>query len=535
MVILVTANNYLLMFVGWEGSLLKCPKWLSPSDYSVLNFMFIMHTCNQKRFFFSRKLKSINRVGPHNLDVISLIVGSLLSNSYLEKRENGLGVRIIFIKYSNNVEYLMWFHSFFAEKGYCSNKKPKLSKLIGIGNKVLFFYSFKSYSFSSFIWLFDMFYIDNVKIIPGDLNKYFTPLALSTLFLSSVELGKNTELGKKAKLDTSLVYLKDFKYLSLILKNKYNIETIIKFNNSSGLYGGSLFIKNYSTFSKIVKPNILHSQYYLLNMPILKLNLFGTNRLYNRFNNTVYFSTSAYYRVNSEGKNNLVVPAIVYLNADINKEEIIKENKKKSGVYRWTNLTSGLEYIGSSVNLAIRFKYYYNYSSLTKKNMVINKAILKHGYSNFKLEILEYCNPEKCIEREQYYIDLLKPEYNILKTAGSTLGYKHTEETLAKFKDRKHTPERLAKIRAHLAQLNRSEEQRLAARERMLTLNEKKGIKVEVTDERTNITTTYDSIRNAADALSTDLKSLYYNEKVQKERGKPVLFKKYFLVKILRD
>jgi hypothetical protein len=66
-----------------------------------------MHTCNQKRFFFSRKLKSINRVGPHNLDVISLIVGSLLSNSYLEKRENGLGVRIIFIKYSNNVEYLM--------------------------------------------------------------------------------------------------------------------------------------------------------------------------------------------------------------------------------------------------------------------------------------------------------------------------------------------------------------------------------------------------------------------------------------------
>ena len=126
-----------------------------------------------------------------------------------------------------------------------------------------------------------MFYIDNVKIIPGDLNKYFTPLALSTLFLSSVELGKNTELGKKAKLDTSLVYLKDFKYLSLILKNKYNIETIIKFNNSSGLYGGSLFIKNSSTFSKIVKPNILHSQYYLLNMPILKLNLFGTNRLYN--------------------------------------------------------------------------------------------------------------------------------------------------------------------------------------------------------------------------------------------------------------
>lgn len=36
-----------------------------------------------------------------------------------------------------------------------------------------------------------------------------------------------------------------------------------------------------------------------------------------------------------------------------------------------------------------------------------------------------------CLEREQYYIDSTNPEYNILK-AGSTLGYKHTEETIAK-------------------------------------------------------------------------------------------------------
>lgn len=43
----------------------------------------------------------------------------------------------------------------------------------------------------------------------------------------------------------------------------------------------------------------------------------------------------------------------------------------------------------------------------------------KHGYSNFSLEILEYCNPSECIKKEQYYIDLLSPEYNLLKQAGS--------------------------------------------------------------------------------------------------------------------
>ena len=40
------------------------------------------------------------------------------------------------------------------------------------------------------------------------------------------------------------------------------------------------------------------------------------------------------------------------------------------------------------------------------------------------------------LNREQYYIDLIKPEYNILKIAGSSLGFKHSLKTLLKFKNR---------------------------------------------------------------------------------------------------
>jgi group I intron endonuclease len=58
--------------------------------------------------------------------------------------------------------------------------------------------------------------------------------------------------------------------------------------------------------------------------------------------------------------------------------------------------------------------------------MYIYKAILKYGYSYFCLDILEYSEPNILISREQYYIDLLKPKYNILKITGSNLGYKHT-------------------------------------------------------------------------------------------------------------
>lgn len=68
----------------------------------------------------------------------------------------------------------------------------------------------------------------------------------------------------------------------------------------------------------------------------------------------------------------------------------------------------------------------------------------------------------------------------------------------------------------------------------MLKLNEAKGIKVEVTDIRTSEITIYNSLRLAAKALSTDLKAMYYNEKLQEERGTSVAFKKHFYIKIKR-
>jgi group I intron endonuclease len=72
--------------------------------------------------------------------------------------------------------------------------------------------------------------------------------------------------------------------------------------------------------------------------------------------------------------------------------------------------------------------------------MNISKALQKYGYSNFSFEIIEYCesNSDKLklktelFQREQYFFDLLKPEYNILAAAGSLLGFKHSLETRAK-------------------------------------------------------------------------------------------------------
>jgi group I intron endonuclease len=43
---------------------------------------------------------------------------------------------------------------------------------------------------------------------------------------------------------------------------------------------------------------------------------------------------------------------------------------------------------------------------LSKSRSLIYQALLKYGYDNFTLEILEYCEHSLLESREQYYINL---------------------------------------------------------------------------------------------------------------------------------
>lgn len=151
----------------------------------------------------------------------------------------------------------------------------------------------------------------------------------------------------------------------------------------------------------------------------------------NNIKNTLKNSTSK----SKVDNNKNVIPLVKYINADIDKSIIYKENKGKSGVYRLNNLVTGASYVGSSMDLTRRLREYFSpkfiKKEIIKNNSIIYKALLKYGYTKFSLDIFEYCEPSLLISREQYYIDILKPEYNILKIAGSNLGFKHSEITKA--------------------------------------------------------------------------------------------------------
>jgi len=132
-------------------------------------------------------------------------------------------------------------------------------------------------------------------------------------------------------------------------------------------------------------------------------------------------------------------PRVLYINAKTDIKDILDENDGKSGIYIWINKLNGKRYIGSASDLGNkklgRIYRYFRPSYLTNKNLgssKIRRAILKYGYDNFMIGILEYCAIDKLIERENFYISTLLPEYNILKYAYSSYGYKHTKESLSK-------------------------------------------------------------------------------------------------------
>jgi group I intron endonuclease len=117
-----------------------------------------------------------------------------------------------------------------------------------------------------------------------------------------------------------------------------------------------------------------------------------------------------------------------------------REEMLKTGVYKITNKQRELVYIGSTswigkskrAGFYVRWCKHYGHLIRNKHcNKHLQNAWNKYGEENFEFHIEEFVEPDKCIEVEQSYIDSYDFDllYNILPIAGSSLGYKHTEET----------------------------------------------------------------------------------------------------------
>lgn len=160
----------LKLYILYKNKFNFCYKLIKKSSLSLFNI-------NN----FHTLVKAKNRIGPHDKDVISVIMGSLLGDAHGNKRFVE-GTRICYRQSIIHKEYLLWLYQFFNNRGYCSNLEPRIYtqslKINGIEKKYNG-YEFNTYTFRSFNWIYKMFYKKGKKIIHSNIGNYLTPLALA--------------------------------------------------------------------------------------------------------------------------------------------------------------------------------------------------------------------------------------------------------------------------------------------------------------------------------------------------------------------
>ena len=103
------------------------------------------------------------------------------------------------------------------------------------------------------------------------------------------------------------------------------------------------------------------------------------------------------------------------------------------GIYQIKNQVNNKIYIGSSVNIKQRIaKHYALLRHDRHNNEHLQNAWSKYGEKNFSWSIIELCSEDLLLDLEQWYIDILKPEYNIQPSTTHTIHAKETKIKLSK-------------------------------------------------------------------------------------------------------
>ncbi len=93
-------------------------------------------------------------------------------------------------------------------------------------------------------------------------------------------------------------------------------------------------------------------------------------------------------------------------------------SSKRIGIYLITCTENGKKYVGQSIDLKRRWNQH-----IRKPPRQMQEDFDKYGRDTFTFEIIEECDESELTTREDYYLDVIKPEYNI-KTEGNAISEK---------------------------------------------------------------------------------------------------------------
>ena len=109
--------------------------------------------------------------------------------------------------------------------------------------------------------------------------------------------------------------------------------------------------------------------------------------------------------------------------------------KKVTGVYKILCRETGKPYVGSAVSIKSRWACHrHMLNKGTHSNKHLQNAFNKYGKDAFEFLVIEICEVDSLVVREQYWIDFYDAAnssvgMNNSPTASTTIGFKHSEST----------------------------------------------------------------------------------------------------------
>lgn len=225
----------------------------------IFLFIFIINTVSASETigYKASRLKGIYRIGPHNKDILSIIFGSLLGDAHGEKRLNGVATRFYFSQEDSHVEYLLYLHKFMSEAGYCNPKTPVLLQRLGSKGKLRKVVRFTSWTYTSFNWIYNIWYKDGLKHVPDCIGEYLTPLALAIWIMDD-----GSKRGNDFKFCTHSFIYNDCLKLVVVLNDNFNIKASVQSAGSKDQYVIYVWKESMNNLRAIVSPYIIPEMKY---------------------------------------------------------------------------------------------------------------------------------------------------------------------------------------------------------------------------------------------------------------------------------
>ena len=202
------------------------------------------------------------------------------------------------------------------------------------------------------------------------------------------------------------------------------------------------------------------------------------------------------------------------------RKELYQKYKNQCGIYQLT--INNKNYIGSAKNIGIRLsKHLLDLERGNHHSIYLQRAWNK--YQTINVEIIEFCN--NLIEKEQYYLDELKPEYNLCSIAKNCLGINRTDEHKNKIsqhhKDNKEYWEEIYKNRKlkHTQEtknkISEKSKGRIFSKETRFKLSKAKSLSEDVIKQIIKLRLEKISLSNVAKMLGISIESVKKYQKYE--------------------